>query len=449
MSDLHHELAAIHAEKTILGAIMLENMSFYEAAQDLRTEEFFLDSHRRIYACISRLMNRGSSADSTTVPEELRATHELDSVGGLGYVLELTEGVPFRFSISSYVRLVKEKATLRDIREFGGTLSEVTTEAGRTSEELIDRAEGRLMEIRSGRDKTISSAVADDMTPLITRMWEEKNRTSDLLGLPSGVASLDLLTRGYQPGEITIIGAKSGVGKTSLLIQTAVANVKDGTPVLLFSLEMTKQQLLRRMISAVSGVSFPRVRDTRWANDGDMQRMTLAAAEIAKWPLHIVDVSGISIEKITATARLAIRRHGVKLVGVDYVQIVNAPGKDERLRVAAISRGLTRLAKDEQVPVVALSQLSRPDRSNANRRPAMSDLRESSQIENDAHCVVLAHREWDDETGKLQSDGELIVAKQRSGETGALQVNYDRRTLTFSQSLEASHQQSRSTQGAA
>jgi replicative DNA helicase len=131
----------------------------------------------------------------------------------------------------------------------------------------------------------------------------------------------------------------------------------------------------------------------------------------------------------------SIRRYGVKLVGVDYVQIVNAAGRDERLRVAAISRGLTRLAKDEQVPVVALSQLSRPDRTNVNRRPTMSDLRESSQLENDAHCIVLAHREWDEEYGKLKSDGELIVAKQRSGETGAFPINYDKRTLTFGNAL--------------
>jgi replicative DNA helicase len=425
------ELASIHAERTILGAILLENESFYEAAQDLRAEEFYLDSHRRIYACISRLMARGSSADITTVPEEFRATHELDAVGGLGYILELTDGIPRRYSITSYVRLVKEKATLREMRDLGETLTEITMEGGRTAEDLIDRTEARLLEIRSGRDKTLSKAIAEDMTPLISRMWEEKNRTSDLLGLPSGVAALDLMTRGYQPGEITIIGAKSGVGKTSLLIQTTIANVGEGVPVLLFSLEMTKQQILRRILSAVTGVPFPKVRDPRWASDTDMQRLAQAAALIEKWPLHIVDAAGITIEKITATARLAIRRHGVKLVGVDYVQIVNAPSRDERLRVAAISRGLTRLAKDEQVPVVALSQLSRPDRTNANRRPTMSDLRESSQLENDAHCIVLAHREWDEEYGKLKSDGELIVAKQRSGETGAFQINYDKRTLTF------------------
>jgi replicative DNA helicase len=425
------EIAAIHAERTILGAILLENSAFYEAAQDLRVDEFYLDSHRRIYAAITRLMNRGSAADTTTMTEEFITTRELDTIGGPAYLFQLTEDVPRNLSLSSYVRLVKEKASMREMRELGETLLTVTNESGRTAEDLLDRTEARLLEIRAGRDTTMSKVAGEDVGPLLKRMWEEKKRTSDLLGLPSGVSGLDSMTRGYQPGEITIIGAKSGVGKTSLLIQSAIANVSQGDPVLLFSLEMTRQQVLRRILCAVSGVPFPRVRDPRWASDADMQLLTKAAVEIEKWPLHIVESAGITIEKITATARLAIRRHGVKLVGVDYVQIVNAPGKDERLRVAAISRGLTRLAKDEQVPVVVLSQLARPDRSNANRRPTMSDLRESSQLENDAHCIVLAHREWDDEQGKLLSDGELIIAKQRSGETGAFQINYDRRTLTF------------------
>ena len=447
MSELK-ELAAVHAERTILGAILLENSAFYDAAQELSVDEFYLDSHRRIYACISRLMSRGSAADTTTVPEEFRATGELEAVGGLGYVLDLETGIPRNFSIASYVRLVKEKASLREIRALGETLTSAAEETGRTAEELIDCTEGRLLEIRAGRDTSLSRAAVDEMGPLLKRMWEEKNRTGDLLGLPSGVPGLDLMTRGFQPGEITIVGAKSGVGKTSLLIQSAIANVREGDPVLLFSLEMTRQQILRRILCAVSGVPFPRVRDPRWATEPDMQLLTKAAVEIEKWPLHIVDSAGITNEKITAAARLAIRRHGVKLVGVDYVQIVNAPGRDERLRVAAISRGLTRLAKDEQVPVVVLSQLARPDRSNANRRPTMSDLRESSQLENDAHCIVLAHREWDEEMGKLKSEGELIIAKQRSGETGAFQVNYDRRTLTFGQTHQASQQQARS-QGAA
>ncbi len=444
MSD-ESPLSSIHAERTVLGAILIDNHAFYEASQYLVARDFYLSSHRTIFACISRLLLRGSSADSTTVPEELRSTQQLEAVGGVAYVLNLEDGIPRNFSVRSYVRIIKDKSSLRQICTFGKSLAAEAEEPGTTSEGLLDRSESGLLEIRGGQGDSLHKGAGQEMAVLLDRMRQEKDRPTELLGLPSGIHGLDLMTRGYQPGEITIVGAKSGVGKTSLLIQSAIANVRQGVPVLLFSLEMTEQQILRRILSVVSGVSFPRVRDTKWTTEQDMQAIVRAAAVVESWPLHIVDAAGISIEKITATSRLAIRRHGVKLIGVDYVQIVNAPGKDERLRVAAISRGLTRLAKDEQVPVIVLSQLSRQDRMAANRRPTMSDLRESSQLENDAHCIVLAHREWDDEMGKLKSDGALIVAKQRSGETGAFPVTYDRRTLTFARSQAADQQMARAS----
>lgn len=262
-------------------------------------------------------------------------------------------------------------------------------------------------------------------------MERERNRKRELLGLPTGLAAMDALTRGFQPGEIIVAGSRSGIGKSSLMCQAAAANCRQGTPALLFSLEMSKQQLLRRLLAEESAVPFPRIADPRWATDSEMQAIDEAAARITKWPLHIVDDSSLSIEKLIAMARLAVRRDGVKLVAVDYVQIVGAQGRDERLRVAAVFRGLTRLAKDEDVPVLALSQVARADRSSPNRRPAMSDLRESSQLENDAHVIALLHRPWDEDEGRLSSDGELIVAKNRSGETGALPVTFDRRALTF------------------
>jgi replicative DNA helicase len=441
-------LASIHAERTILGAILLENESFFEASQEISETDFYLDSHRRIYSAIARLMRRGSSADTTTVVEELRETRDLEAVGGLGYVYELVERIPRKISIASWVRLVKEKATMRELAAMGLDLADVTKEKGRTSDDLIGRLESQLLDIRAGREKAISRNPAQDVGRLMERMEAERTRTTELLGLPTGVRGLDLMMRGYQDGEFNIIGAKSGVGKTSLLAQGAIANAQKGTPTLLFSLEMTSEQLLRRILCIIADVPFPRVRDPKFATSSDMRALQNAAAVVSKWPLHIVDAAGISIERIVAASKLAIRREGVKLIGVDYVQIVHAPIKDERLRVASISRGLTSLAKEEQVPVVALSQLSRPDRSNPNRRPIMSDLRESGQLENDAHAIIFAHRDWNDELGKYESEGELIVAKQRSGETGSFAVEYDRCTLTFGHSIQASRQQF-SAQGAA
>lgn len=162
-----------------------------------------------------------------------------------------------------------------------------------------------------------------------------------------------------------------------------------------------------------------------------MEALDRASLVLTGWPLHIVDDPAVSIEKLTAQARLSIRRDGIRLVCVDYAQIVSGSGRDERLRVAAVSRGLTRLAKDEEVPLVVLSQLSRPDRSSPSRRPTMNDLRESSQLENDAHSILLLHREWDEENGRLSSDAKMIIAKQRSGETGILPMTFNRRSLLF------------------
>ena len=183
---------------------------------------------------------------------------------------------------------------------------------------------------------------------------------------------------------------------------------------MIFSVEMSRNQILRRVLAAVGEVAFPRVRDPRSACESDMEALRQASSTVAKWQLHIIDDSSITIEKLAASARLAIRRDGVKLVCVDYAQMVAATGRDERLRVAAVSRGLTRLAKDEGVPVMLLSQLARADRANPNRRPTMNDLRESSQLENDAAAIVLLHREWDEREGRLSADAEIIAAKQRS-----------------------------------
>jgi replicative DNA helicase len=276
-------------------------------------------------------------------------------------------------------------------------------------------------------------------------MQLERMRTGDLLGLPTGLEPLDILTRGLQKGEITLVGARSGVGKSCLMGQAAIANCSQGVPVMVISIEMNREQILRRLMAAISGVPFPRLKDSKWATDAEMASAAEATHLISTWPLQIVDDSAITIEKLTATARLAIRREGVKLVAVDYCQIVSATGRDERLRVAAVSRGLTRLAKDEGVPVLALSQLARADRSNPNRRPAMSDLRESSQLENDAHVIALLHREWDANEGRLSSDGELIVAKQRSGETGALPVTFNRRSLVFEERIVSVSQTARAS----
>ena len=423
--------ASVDAERAILGAILLENDAYNEASEKLVPADFALESHQRIFARIKQLMDTGHAVDLVTLAGELARTKETDSIGGIAYLSDLTYGLPRRLSIEEYVQIVKDKSLLRQLINICST--SITRAADQSEEalEILNAAESSLLELRSGTIGQRETMIAGAIIPLLDRLHWERARAGDLLGLPTGIGCFDLATRGVHAGEIVQIGARSGVGKSAFMVQAAVENCRQGTPVLIFSLEMTREQILRRILSAVSGVSFPRVRDPKSATDGDMSAIQYAADKVTDWPLHVVDASGIRIEKLVAMARLAIRRDGVKLVCVDYAQIVTADGRDERLRVAAVSRGLTRLAKDEGVALLVLSQLSRADRMNANKRPTMSDLRESSQLENDAHVIALLHRPWDDDEGRLSSNAELIIAKQRSGETGVFPLTLDRRTLTF------------------
>jgi replicative DNA helicase len=419
-------------ERALLGHCLTENEAYLDAQQILNSADFSLGSHSVIFRAIGALVASGRPANMLSVSQHLQERNELESVGGYGYIASLTDGlVHSRGVVEDYARSIADKARIHRFALLTLQASENAQSPGAELEELLASTEQGLLELRAVSLQGDQISVAAALPVLLGHMERERNRTSELLGLPTGLAPMDMLTRGFQPGEITVAGARSGVGKSSLMCQAAAANCREGNPVLLFSLEMSRQQLLRRLLAEESGVPFPRIVDPRWETVSDVKAIEEAAARIQKWPLHIIDDAGISIEKLSAMARLAVRRDGVKLVAVDYVQIVHAQARDERLRISAVSRGLTRLAKDEDVPVLALSQLARTDRANPNRRPIMSDLRESSQLENDAHVVALLHRPWDDEDGRLSSDGELIIAKQRSGETGALPVTYNRRSLTF------------------
>ena len=425
------QLVSVDAERTILGCVLLDNAAYDDAAAILRADDFGLTAHGRVFRRMGEMLGAGRTVDQITLGEELASRGELQSIGGLAWLAALIEGLPRRLAVGDYIRIVREKRILRDLRQIGDGLATRVQDAGASAETLLGETEQRLLELRAGTEAQRETAISAAIVPLLDRLQREHVRTRELLGLPTGIGCFDKVTRGFQDGEITQFGARSGVGKSAAMIQAAVENCRRGTPVLLFSLEMTREQILRRILSAVSGISFPRVRDPKWATEQDMEAIHRASAKVAEWPLHVVDTSGVTIDRLTAMARLAIRRHGVKLVAVDYAQIVSAEGRDERLRVANVSRGLTRLAKDEGVPVLVLSQLARTEKINANRRPTMSDLRESSQLENDAHCIALLHRSWNEEEGRLSSDAELIIAKQRSGETGIFPLTLDRRTLTF------------------
>lgn len=430
-------------ERHLLGHCLEENAHFLEASEVLRAEDFSLPAHQTIFRSIGMVLDGGQSADIVTVTQFLIKHSQVEAVGGIAYLSDLTTlQVRGRKSVRDYAEMVRESAQRRRLAALSERIAVAATLPTSDLEELLGEAESGLLAIRASTSRSGATIVTDAIVPLMNRFHQERSRKTALLGLPSGLQSLDIATRGLQPGEVTVVGARSGVGKSSFMTQAAMANCQNGTPVMIFSIEMSREQSLRRILAAVGNVSFPRVRDPRYANDADMEALQQASSTVAEWPLYIDDDSSITIEKLTASARLAVRREGVKLICVDYAQIVNATGRDERLRVAAVSRGLTRLAKDEGVPVMLLSQLARGDRNKPNARPTMSDLRESSQLENDAHVIVLLHRLWDEELDEVSFDAEVIVAKQRSGATGVLPATLNRRSLLFEKRVPAVQGQS-------
>ena len=416
-------------EAALLGSIMWNNSRFHEAADIVRREHFYLDSNRRIFQRITGMLSAGIAVDTTTLVEELIRHHELDAVGGRPYVCSLTEGVTNRSPIKRYAQIIREKAQLRSLAAMAERLASAAADPGTELDTLIGDTENSLLEMRAQTSRAGDIRASSAIVPLLDRMKSERTRSGELLGLPTGIAPFDFVTRGLQGGQNITVAAATGNGKSAFGIQAAAENARLGTPVLMFSVEMTADDILRRVFSAVSQVPFIRVRDPKWATDGDFEAIRYAAERVADWPLFIDADSSIHIDQLVARARLAIRRDGVRLIVVDYAQIINADGRDERTRVSAIC-GLTRLAKDEGVPVIVLSQLARPDKSSTQRRPRMSDLRETSQLENDAHVIALLHRPLDDE-GHPGADAELILAKQRSGAIGTYDLTFNMATLTF------------------
>jgi replicative DNA helicase len=418
------------AERAILAAFMNFPESYFDCAL-LRTEDFYLDSNRQIFRAIAQLNADGTTVNLVTLSNELSAAKLLSSIGGVSYLSMLDrEVVPQRHAVIDYMRLIKEAAKRRRIHKLSSQIMSDSMDGSETPDSISARWEESMMQIIDDRDDD-NSHVSATLVKTLDLIERERNREPGMLGLSYGVPALDEVTSGMHPGEITVLGGRSSVGKSSLMIQAAIANCRAGIGAHLFSLEMTRDQVYRRILSVISGVPFYRFRDPRHMSDHDAHRKNLAAEQLAQWPLRVDERSDIDVSQITSLARLSIRRHGTRFVGVDYAQIVNGPGKDERTRVAGVSRSLTSMVKHENCSLMLLSQLRKVKQEEYDKAPHISDLRETGQLENDAHVVLLAHRGWDSELGRIASDGQILIPKQRSGETGTVNVTFDRNFVVF------------------
>ncbi len=438
--------ANIDAEKTILGAILLDNAAHSEAAEKLTADDFSLDSHRRIFLRMSDLMASQRAVDIVTLANELARYKEVETVGGVAYLASLTEGLPRRPVIEEYIRIVKDKSLLRRLMSICSAAIARAADQSETALEVLDMAESQLMEVS---DKGITRGlepleqIVRDSFGSIDNLYKQSR---EVTGLATDFYEFDRMTSGLQKGELIIIAARPSMGKTALAVNIAQnAAVNHQAVVAVFSLEMSKESLLRRMLASQAWVD-QRKLQTGFLGREDQDKLRRGLEQLIESRMFIDDSAGISLAEMRAKARRLKQSAGqLDLIMVDYLQLMTATpstagGKRYENRtqeVSAISRGLKALAKELDVPVLALSQLSRAsERRGDDKRPMLSDLRESGSIEQDADVVAFIHREAyynrDEEMPESErAKAEIILAKQRNGPTGTVHLNFVSRFTRF------------------
>ena len=427
--------SSIHTEVVILGAMLLDPLAVNDATARLEADDFSLDSHRRIYAAIMEMMAAGHAVDLITLRNALERKKELDAVGGPGYISSLIDGIPRKLNIEDYVRIVKDKSLLRQM--MGIFTDGVTRTADQSDDsiQILSDIEQRLAEVA---DKSIQRSFFDiadivkDSFGSIDKLYEQGR---EVTGLRTHYAEFDKMTSGLQNSELVIIAARPSMGKTAWAINIAQNTaVKDGKVVAVFSLEMSKESLLRRMLAGEALVGARKLQ-TGFLGRDDKDKLNRGLERLMESKLFVDDTPGITLAEMRAKARRLKQQEGsLDLIVIDYLQLMTGskgPGnkgfENRTQEVSSISRGLKALAKEMQVPVVALSQLSRgSEQRTGDKKPLLSDLRESGSIEQDADVVCFIHREeyYDRENEDIKGQAEVIIAKQRNGPTGSVKMRF-------------------------
>lgn len=424
----------LEAECAVLGAILLDGSAIHHALEYVDERAFFRDAHRRIFEKMRRLFERGQSIDFITVKDELGRAGELDGVGGPAYVASLIDGLPHGVNIADYARIVKEKATLRALIASANQILGSAYEAERDAEEIVDDAERAIFAIAESSIHGGFVSMADLVNANFALIDQAVQRKQLVTGVPTGFIELDEMMAGLQPSDFVIVAARPSMGKTSLVLNIAQhVGTKTGMTVGFFSLEMSKEQLFMRLLTSEAGIDAHRLR-TGFLGERDFPRITAAMERLHGARIYIDDTASIGVLEMRAKARRLASEHGLHLIVVDYLQLMQGHGRFENrvLELASISRGLKALAKELSVPVVALSQLSRAPEARPGRRPQLSDLRESGALEQDADVVILIYREdMYEATEENQGLAELIVAKQRNGPTGSVKLAFLKQYTRF------------------
>lgn len=424
---------SLEAEQSLIGGLLLDNTAWDRVA-DLASEvDFYRDDHRRIYRHIARLIEMGKPADVVTVFESLEKSGEAEQAGGLAYLGEIANNTPSAANIRRYAEIVRERAILRKLVSVGDEIaSSALTPSGKDAKALLDEAEAKVFEIAEAGARHTSGFVPIQpiLGQVVDRIQElyDNDNPSAITGVPSGFADLDDMTSGLQPTDMLIVAGRPGMGKTTLALNIAEhVAVEAKLPVAIFSMEMPGTQLAMRFISSVGRLDQHRIRTGR-LNDDEWQRLTYALGKLHEAPIHIDETPGLNSTDLRARARRLYRQCGkLGLIVIDYIQLMTSL-KDSDNRAAElseISRSIKSLAKELHVPIIALSQLNRSLEQRPNKRPVMSDLRESGAIEQDADIIMFIYRDEiynPDSTDK--GSAELIIGKHRNGPTGMVRLTF-------------------------
>lgn len=428
----------LEAERSVLGAILLHNDAFNLAAEVIDSGDFFRDAHRRIFDKMVKLAERGNAIDFVTLKEELSRAGDLDEVGGPAYITALVDGVPRSTNIEHYARIIKEKATLRNLIFSANKILATAYDAEEDADVILDQAEGAIFAIAD--DKVSDGFVSlKDLAQSSFDTIEKLHARKELItGVPTGFADLDEMTSGLQPSDLIIVAARPSMGKTSLVLNMAQhIGTKTDMTVGVFSLEMSKEQLFLRMLTAEARIDAHRLRGG-FLGERDWGKLSHAIGTLSEAKIFIDDTPSIGVLEMRAKSRRLAAQHGLHLIIIDYIQLMQGRGRFENrtLELASISRSLKGLAKELRVPIVVLSQLSRAPESRSDHRPQLSDLRESGALEQDADVVVFIYREeqYADKSAPptdAQGVAELIIGKQRNGPTGVVKLAFIREFTRF------------------
>ena len=421
---------SLDAEKSVLGAILIHNDAFNQAAEHIDGRDFFRDAHRRIFNSMVALSERSEPIDFVTLREELSRGGQLDEVGGPAYIASLADGVPRSANVEYYARIVKEKSTLRNLIHSANKILADAYEAEQEPDLLLDEAERAIFAIAEDRIRAGFVPLRDLVQGSFATIEKLQSHKGLVTGVPTGFVDLDEMTSGLQPSDLVLVAARPSMGKTSFVLNIAqhVGTSTDMT-VGFFSLEMSKEQLFMRMLTSEARIDAHRFR-TGFLNEQDYGKLSHALGTLAEARVYIDDTASIGVLEMRAKARRLKAEHGLDLLIIDYLQLMQGRGRFEsrQQEVSAISRSLKGLAKELGCPILALSQLSRAPEGRTDHRPQLSDLRESGAIEQDADLVFFIYRPevYDKEDAKPEEQGiaEIIIGKQRNGPIGTVKLSF-------------------------